>query len=110
MLKSLIQHGRIETTLAKAKVLRRYADKMVTLAKDPSLASRRNAIAALRIRFNKLTPQDDKPNGDRLVIEKLFGELGPRFATRNGGYTRLVRIGQRVGDATMLCAIEYITE
>jgi large subunit ribosomal protein L17 len=110
MLKSLIEHGRIETTLAKAKVLRRHADHMVTLAKDPSLASRRRAVAALRIRYNKLTPQDQKPNVDRTVIEKLYSVLGPRFANRNGGYTRLVRLGQRVGDASMRCAIEYIAE
>jgi len=118
-LKSLIIHGRIETTLAKAKVLRSHADQMVTIAKEQTLASRRRAIAALRIRYNTLdrkeiraAAQGDKSayNDDRLVMEKLFGELAARFALRNGGYTRLVRLGQRVGDGTMRCSIEYITE
>src|ERR1700738_3336937 len=81
MLKSLIEHGRIETTLAKAKVLRRYADRMVTLAKKNTLASRRRAIAALMIRFNSLSPRQLRAakkgeaygmNGDRRVIKILF--------------------------------------
>jgi large subunit ribosomal protein L17 len=119
MLKSLIQHGRIETTVAKAKVLRRYADQMVTMAKEQSLASRRRAIAALRIQYNSLERKEVRAatqgnktsyNGDRLVIDKLFGELATRFATRSGGYTRMVRLGTRIGDGAMRCAIEYIPE
>ncbi len=117
MLKSLIEHGRIETTLAKAKILRSYADRMVTLAKKNTLASRRNAIAELMIRFNTLTPEQLRAakkgettgqNGDRQVIKILFEDLGPRFSTRPGGYTRIIKTGQRVGDGGQKCVIEYL--
>jgi large subunit ribosomal protein L17 len=120
MLKSLIQSERIITTPAKAKELRRFADKMITLAKGNTLASRRLAIGKLMIRYNALTPkearaakQGDKSsfNGDRFVIEKLFGTLGPRFATRQGGYTRIIRLPERrVGDNAERCVLEYLPE
>lgn len=120
MLKSLIEHGRIETTITKAKELRRHADKMITLAKKNSLASRRLAISKLMIRFNPLTPKEaraatkdgDKSsyNTDRIVIGKLFDELGPRFTARNGGYTRIIRTGTRVGDSSQSCLIEYLAD
>lgn len=119
MLKSLITNGRIETTVAKAKALRRYADQMVTLAKKNTLASRRQAIAELMIRFNSLTPKEQRAakdgdysayNDDRFVIDKLFGELGTRFADRNGGYTRITKQGFRVGDNAPICVIEYIED
>ncbi len=117
MLKSLIENERIETTLPKAKALRRYADKIVTLAKKNTLASRRQAIGELMIRFNTLTPKEARAarggdtsayNGDRKVIDKLFGELGTRFATRNGGYTRIIKSQRRVGDNAQTCIIEYL--
>lgn len=117
MLKSLIEHGRIETTVAKAKILKRYADKMVTLAKENTLATRRRAIAELMIRYNPLTPKEaraakagDKSsyNGDRIVVEKLFSEIGPRFTNRNGGYTRIVKTSRRLGDNAPSCIIEYL--
>jgi len=117
MLKSLIEHGRIETTERKAKELRRHADWMVTLAKKNTLASRREAIAAMMISFNTLTTKEareakkgDKSsyNTDRIVIEKLFTELSQRFATRNGGYTRILKLNQRVGDNAPSCLIEYL--
>lgn len=119
MLKSLIANERIETTVPKAKALRRYADKMITLAKKNTLATRRQAIAELMISFNKLTPKEERLaregntqayNDDRIVIEKLFGELGVRFAERNGGYTRIVKLGHRVGDNAETCMIEYLAE
>lgn len=119
MLKNLIDKEKIETTVAKAKVLRRYADRMVTLAKKNTLASRRSAKAKMMIRFNPLTPKEaraakkgDKSayNADRRVLEKLFTSLGPRFANRNGGYTRIVRVGNRVGDNAPTCVIEYLGE
>lgn len=119
MLKSLVDNGRIETTVAKAKELRRHADRLVTLAKKNSLASRRQAISKLQIRFNSLTPKEARAakegdkrayNTDRRVMDKLFVELGQRFATRNGGYTRIIRSGQRVGDSASLCFIEYLSE
>lgn len=119
MLKSLITKESIETTLPKAKALRRYADKMVTLAKKNTLASRRQAIGELMIQFNPLTPKEQRAarkgdtssfNDDRTVIEKLFGNIGPRFATRAGGYTRIVKSGRRVGDNAEICTIEYLSE
>jgi large subunit ribosomal protein L17 len=119
MLKSLVTNGRIETTIAKAKALKPYADKMVTLAKSNDLASRRRAIAAMMVRFNKLTPKEIRAakegntssyNDDRNVINKLFGEIGPRFAARQGGYTRIIKGGHRRGDATQMCFIEFLGE
>lgn len=117
MLKSLITKERITTTVAKAKALRRYADKMVTLAKKNTLASRRRAIAELMIRFNPLTAKEERAarqgntssyNDDRFVVEKLFGDLGTRFETREGGYTRIVKGKRRVGDNAQTCVIEYL--
>ncbi len=120
MLKSLIEHGRIETTVTKAKELRRHADRLITLAKKNTLATRRLAIAKLMIRFNTLTPKEARKvkkdkntqpyNGDRLVIGKLFTELAARFSARNGGYTRIIKKGQRVGDNASMCYIEYLPE
>lgn len=117
MLKSLIEHGRIETTVPKAKALKREADKIITLAKENTLHSRRRAIAELQVRFNALTPKEARRakdgnksayNGDRQVIDQLFNVLGPRFETRNGGYTRILRLGRRQGDNAMTCLIEYL--
>lgn len=119
MLKSLIVKGRIQTTVPKAKALRRYADQMITLAKKNTLSSRRQAISQLMIRFNPLTSKEQRAarqgdksafNDDRFVIEKLFGELGARFAQRNGGYTRIVKQGYRIGDNAQTCMIEYLTD
>jgi large subunit ribosomal protein L17 len=119
MLKSLITHGRIETTLAKAKALRRYADGMITLAKKNTLASRRQAIGQMMIRFNSLTDKEARAarsgdlsgyNDDRQVINKLFGELGSRFAARKGGYTRIIRNRRRIGDNAQTCFIEYLDD
>ena len=120
MLKSLIEHERIVTSEAKAKALRRYADRMVTLAKKNSLASRRQAIGELMIQFNSLTPKEARAvkggetvayNGDRKVIHKLFNDLGPRFAQRAGGYTRLIKTASlRRGDSSAKCIIEYLPE
>ncbi len=119
MLKSLITHGRIQTTVQKAKALRRYADQMITLAKKNTLAARREAIADLMIRFNTLTPKEQRAakegntsayNDDRFVIAKLFDELGTRFVNRNGGYTRIVKQGYRVGDNAQTCIIEYLAD
>lgn len=120
MLKSLIINESIETTVAKAKELRRYADHMITLAKQNTLHSRRRAIGELMVRFNALTPKDARIaregnkeavyNDDRLVVEKLFTTLGPRFASRNGGYTRLIRHRKRVGDNAEMCFIQYLAD
>lgn len=117
MLKSLIEHGRIETTLAKGKLLKRYADKIVTLAKTNTLASLRKAVAELMIRYNTLTPKEARAakagdtsayNTDRKVIQILFHEIGPRFAERQGGYTRVIKNRRRQGDNAETCIIELV--
>ena len=87
MMCSLIKHEAIKTTLPKAKELRRVVEPMITLAKEPTVANKRLA-------FNRLR--------DREVVCKLFNEIGPRFANRNGGYTRILKMGFRVGGAKVL--------
>jgi large subunit ribosomal protein L17 len=91
---SLLRHEEIRTTLPKAKELRRVAEPMITLGKKPSLANRRLAFDRLR---------------DRAIVAKLFADLGPRFAKRNGGYTRILKIGFRNGDNAPL-ALVTLTE
>jgi len=117
MLKSLIENDRIMTTVVKAKELRRHADRLITIAKKDTLAARRNAIAELMVSFNPLTTKEARAakkgnkesySRDRLVIDKLFGELKNRFTTRQGGYTRIIRAGDRVGDNAPTCYIEYL--
>ena len=95
MLKSLIEEERIVTTVAKAKELRRHADRMITLAKKNTLASRRNAVSKLM---------------DRRVLSKLFDTLGPRFENRGGGYTRIIKGGVRIGDNAQTCVLEFLSE
>jgi large subunit ribosomal protein L17 len=117
MLKSLICNEMV-TTVPKAKELRRFAEKMVTLAKDDSLAHRRLVMGRLMVQYNTLTPKEKRAakGGDtssytdeRRVIEKLFTVLAPRFANRNGGYTRISRLPiRRIGDAAETCVIEYL--
>jgi large subunit ribosomal protein L17 len=88
---ALLRHEVIKTTLPKAKELRRVAEPMITLAKNPTLANRRLA-------FNRLR--------DREIVSKLFNELGPRFASRKGGYTRILKFGFRLGDNAPMAIIE----
>jgi large subunit ribosomal protein L17 len=117
MLKSLIENERITTTIVKAKELRRHADRMITLAKKDTLASRRHAISSLHICFNPLTAEEARNakagdtsacSRDRIVIGKLFSVLKDRFAERNGGYTRIIKAGSRIGDGAPTCIIEYL--
>lgn len=119
MLKSLIENERIRTTVTKAKELRRHADGMITLAKKNTLESQRQAKAKLMVRYNSLTPKEARKtkegaehyyNTDRRVISKLFQTLGPRFASRAGGYTRIVKANNRVGDNGQTCVIEFLGE
>lgn len=118
LLKSLVEHGRITTTVRKAKELRRYADRLITIAKGDNLAARRRAAAALMVRYNALTPKETRAakagdtsayNNDRQVIRKLFTEIAPRYKERAGGYTRIVRTSTRVGDNSEHCVIEYVS-
>lgn len=90
---SLLRHEAIKTTLPKAKELRRVAEPILTLGKNPSLANRRLAFARLR---------------DREIVTKLFDELGPRYATRNGGYSRILKYGFRKGDNAPMALIELM--
>jgi large subunit ribosomal protein L17 len=89
----LIEHQRIRTTLAKAKAVRPLAEKMVTLGKKGSIHARRTAFAALR--------QKD-------AVKKLFDEIAPRTADRNGGYTRIVKLGQRKSDSAPVAYLEWV--
>src|SRR5439155_23143167 len=88
---SLIEHGRIKTTVAKAKEVRPVAEQMITLGRRGGVHARRQALKFLR-------SQD--------VVHKLFSEVGPRFADRDGGYSRIVRIGPRLGDAPEMTSLE----
>jgi large subunit ribosomal protein L17 len=90
---SLIEHRRIKTTLAKAKAVRPIAEKMVTLGKNGSLHARRTAFATLR--------QKD-------AVKKLFDEIAPASTERNGGYTRIIRLGQRHSDSALMALIEWV--
>jgi large subunit ribosomal protein L17 len=118
MLKSLIDNERIVTTTAKAKELKRHADKMISYAKKDTLAAKRKVISKLMIRYNTLTPKEQRKakegnissyNTDRKVIGKLFTDLKDRFKDRNGGYTRVLKMEKkRVGDGAEKCIIEYL--
>lgn len=94
MICSLINHNRIKTTLAKAKALRPLAEKMVTLGKKGTLASRRVALARL--------------DGHVDEVHKLFSEIAPRYTDRQGGYTRILKIGPRASDASFMAYIEWV--
>jgi len=90
---SLLRHEEIRTTLPKAKELRRVVEPMITLGKKPSLANRRLAFDRLR---------------DRDIVAKLFGDLGPRYAKRNGGYLRILKTGFRKGDNAPLALVSLL--
>ena len=90
---SLIEHQRIKTTLAKAKAVRPLAEKMVTLGKQGSLHARRTALAVLR---------------QKSAVKKLFDDIAPRSAERNGGYTRIIKLGQRKSDSAKVAFIEWV--
>jgi large subunit ribosomal protein L17 len=90
---SLLQHEAIKTTVPKAKELRKVVEPLITLAKEPTLANRRLAFDRLR---------------DRDIVTKLFNELGPRFKARPGGYTRILKMGFRVGDNAPMAFVELV--
>jgi large subunit ribosomal protein L17 len=93
MCNSLLRHELIKTTLPKAKELRRVVEPIITLGKKPSLANRRLAFDRLR---------------DREMVVKVFNELGPRYAKRNGGYLRILKFGFRVGDNAPMAVVELM--
>ena len=90
---ALLEHGRIETTVTRAKEVKRLTDKMVTLGKRGDLHARKQAIAYIT--------QED-------VVRKLFGEIAPKYTERNGGYTRIYRLGPRRGDGAEMAIIELV--
>ena len=92
---SLIMFGQIKTTIVKAKQTRRVAEKMITYAKKGDLHHRRLAISKIR---------------DEEAVKKLFSEIAPKYAERKGGYTRIIRIGQRLGDAAEMCILQLVGE
>src|ERR1700738_3044308 len=93
MSNSLLRHELIRTTLPKAKELRRVVEPLITLAKEPTLANRRLAFDRLR---------------DRAIVTKLFAEIGPRYQARPGGYTRILKMGFRVGDNAPMAFVELV--
>ena len=93
MVTELLDKEKITTTIAKAKELRPYTEKMITLGKRDSLHARRQALAVIR---------------RKSVVHKLFDSLGPRYADRNGGYTRIIRLGYRKGDSAERALIELV--
>lgn len=90
---SLFEHELIKTTLPKAKELRGYAEPLITMAKEDSVAKRRLAFARLR---------------DKAAVSKLFSELGPRYQARPGGYLRVLKCGYRAGDAAAMAYVELV--
>jgi large subunit ribosomal protein L17 len=90
---SLIEHGRIKTTEAKAKAVRPIAEKMITLGRRGDLAARRQALAYLR---------------SQEIVHRLFADVGPRFSERNGGYLRIVKLGPRAGDGAEMAYLEFV--
>jgi large subunit ribosomal protein L17 len=92
---SLFEHERVKTTEAKAKMLRPFAERLITKAKDGSVHKRRQVLSVIE---------------DRAVVHKLFADIGPRFADRNGGYTRILKLGPRNGDGAPMALIELVEE
>ncbi len=93
MATSLVEHERIETTLCNAKEIRSFAENLITLGKKNTLSSRREALSFVR---------------SEAAVSKIFSQLAPRFATRHGGYTRIMRLGYRHGDSASMAIIEYL--
>ena len=92
--KDLLANEKIETTETRAKEVRKFADKMISYGKDGSLVARRKAIAFL--------------HNDDVIVKKVFDELAPRYATRNGGYTRILKLTERRGDDALMVILELV--
>ena len=102
LIKQLFTHERIQTTKAKAAAIRGDAERLITLAKTSADASADQKVHARRVAVSKL--------GDNQIIKRLFDEIAPRFASRNGGYTRVTKIGPRLGDAAEMVVLELVEE
>ena len=95
LVKSMVEHGQINATLAKAKEMRRFVERVVTYGKNNTVHSRRLAYSVL---------------GDRDLVKKLFDDIAPAFANRNGGYTRVIKAGFRRGDNAPMAIIQFVEE
>lgn len=102
LVRQLLTHDRIRTTRAKAAAIRGEAEKIITIARNSANASDAGKVAARRQVISKL--------GDNTIIKRLFDEVAPRFANRNGGYTRMVRLGPRQGDSAEMVILELVEE
>jgi large subunit ribosomal protein L17 len=108
LVQSLFEHGKIKTTLPKAKEVKAFAEKMITLARTKSVNNRRRVIALLRDR--RLVDEDQEFTG-QTVVQKLFDEIAPRFADRQGGYTRIIKTSDyRIGDGGTIVVLQLLTE
>ena len=102
LIKQFFTHERIQTTKAKAAAIRGDAERLITLAKNSADATTEQKVHARRVAVSKL--------GDDQVIKRLFDEIAPRFASRNGGYTRVTKLGPRFGDAAEMVVLELVEE
>ena len=108
MAASLFEHGAIRTTEAKAKELRPFVERLITTARKGTLHARKQVIARLRDRF---MVDDEGEIQDKTVVQKLFDEIAPRYRTRPGGYTRIVRLAERrIGDAGVQVLLQLVEE
>jgi large subunit ribosomal protein L17 len=114
MVQSLFEHGKIRTTLPKAKEVRAFAEKLITLARGKTVNDRRRVVAMLRDR--RVTDEEqefilNERGRPRTVVQKLFDEIAPSFADRQGGYTRIIKLSDyRIGDGGSLVMLQLLTE
>ncbi|RIK29502.1 MAG: 50S ribosomal protein L17 [Anaerolineae bacterium] len=102
LIKQFFTHGRIQTTRAKAAAIRGDAERLITLARNSAEATPEQKVHARRQAISKL--------GDNQVIKQLFDDIAPRFAGRNGGYTRMLKLGPRMGDSAEMVILELVEE
>jgi large subunit ribosomal protein L17 len=102
LIKQFFIHERIQTTRAKAAAIRGDAERLITIARNSAEASDAEKVHARRLVISKL--------GDNQVISRLFDEIAPRFASRNGGYTRMLKLGPRMGDSAEMVILELVEE
>lgn len=102
LIKQFFTHERIKTTKTKAAAIRGEAEKLITLAKNSAEGTDDQKVHARRLAISKL--------GDNQIIKRLFDEIAPRFATRNGGYTRVIKLGPRLGDSAEMVVLELVEE
>jgi len=111
LIQSLFEHGKVQTTHAKAKEVKSLAEKLITLAKGKTLNNRRRVIAILQDRRLTDENQDFITEGPKTVIQKLFDDVAPKFADRNGGYTQIIKTAKyRIGDAATLVWLQLVSE